>query len=40
VETNLGLYAELAEDAEFVRGGIDTAWLPRFLEEFTGAVRG
>ena len=32
VETNLGLYAELADDPEFAVGGVDTAYLARFLE--------
>jgi acetyl-CoA carboxylase biotin carboxylase subunit len=32
VETNLGLYAELADDPEFAVGGVDIAYLARFLE--------
>ncbi len=32
VETNLGLYAELADDPEFAVGGVDTGYLARFLE--------
>jgi acetyl-CoA carboxylase biotin carboxylase subunit len=32
VTTNLPMYAALADEPEFVRGGVDTAWLPRFLE--------
>lgn len=31
VETNLGLHAALAADAEFAAGGVDTAFLGRFL---------
>jgi acetyl-CoA carboxylase, biotin carboxylase subunit len=29
VTTNLPMHAELAQDPEFVRGGVDTAWLHR-----------
>ena len=32
VETNLGLCAQLADDPEFVVGGVDTGYLARFLE--------
>jgi acetyl-CoA carboxylase biotin carboxylase subunit len=32
VVTNLPLHRALVADAEFRRGGVDTAWLPRFLE--------
>jgi acetyl-CoA carboxylase biotin carboxylase subunit len=31
VATNLAMHAELVADGEFVRGGVDTAWFPRFL---------
>ena len=32
VSTNLPFHAELLADAEFANGGVDTAFLPRFLE--------
>jgi len=32
VETNLGLCAQLADDPEFMVGGVDTGYLARFLE--------
>ncbi len=32
VDTNLGLYAELADDPEFAAGGVDTGYLARFLQ--------
>jgi len=31
VATNLAIHAELVADGEFARGGVDTAWFPRFL---------
>ena len=31
VETNLGLHRSIAAAPEFLRGGIDTRWLPQFL---------
>jgi acetyl-CoA carboxylase biotin carboxylase subunit len=33
VTTNLPMYAELAAQPEFVQGGVDTAWLPRFRKQ-------
>ena len=32
IETNLGLHTALMQDAEFKAGGVDTAFLPRFLQ--------
>jgi acetyl-CoA carboxylase, biotin carboxylase subunit len=32
VATNLGFHAALLADSEFERGGVDTSYLPRFLE--------
>jgi acetyl-CoA carboxylase biotin carboxylase subunit len=32
VRTNLAFHAEMLADAEFERGGVETAFLPRFLE--------
>ncbi|MEI9965993.1 MAG: acetyl-CoA carboxylase biotin carboxylase subunit [Caulobacteraceae bacterium] len=32
VATNLSLHADILADAEFAAGGVDTAWLARFLE--------
>jgi len=34
VTTNLPMFAELTRQPEFVAGGVDTAWFPRFLESF------
>ena len=41
--TNLPLHRALVADADFSRGGVDTAWLPRFLGRHVpapGAARG
>ena len=35
--TNLPLHRALVADADFRRGGVDTAWLPRFLERHVPA---
>jgi len=32
VRTNLGLHAQLVHQDEFIRGGVDTGWLGRFLD--------
>jgi acetyl-CoA carboxylase biotin carboxylase subunit len=31
VHTNLPMHIELVQQPEFVAGGVDTAWFPRFL---------
>jgi acetyl-CoA carboxylase biotin carboxylase subunit len=42
VATNVPLHAELFGQEDFAAGAVDTAWLPRFLEnhEATGVARG
>jgi acetyl-CoA carboxylase biotin carboxylase subunit len=40
VTTNLPMYAALADDPEFVQGGVDTAWLPGFLKHHAGGAHG
>ena len=32
VTTNIGFHVRVLADPEFARGGVDTAYLPRFLE--------
>ena len=39
VATNIAFHAEVLADAEFARGGVDTGFLPRFLERRAVASR-
>jgi acetyl-CoA carboxylase biotin carboxylase subunit len=41
VATTIGLHAALTAEPEFARGGVDTGFLPRFLDrEFAGRASG
>ena len=35
VKTNAGLHAAIMADPGFLAGGVDTSWLPRFLQSRT-----
>lgn len=40
VATNAGLHALLAAHPDFVAGGVDTAWFPKFLAALPEAAHG